>query len=187
MVRGFVAEPLMRIKVAMGRTGYVDCQLHESCATSGAPAILTGPNIMLCRNPLPLPGRLDEKLQAVHALWQGLKRAENDVPFADDLALSALAKLSVRSFLLKVFTAPQRFRFEFVSPGVPGAAAGTFIDEIKPDAELSYLRAQASATVEAAEPTLLRLTEASGRELSRLLLPLWGNGQVDLLLGAVEG
>jgi len=142
---------------------------------------------MLCRNPFSLPDRLDETLQAVHALWQGLKRAENGMPFADDLALSALAKLSGRSFLLKVFTAPERFRFEFASPGLPGAGGGTFIDEIKPDAAFSYLRAQASATVEAGEPTLLLLTETSGRDLSRLLLPLWGNGQVSLLLGAVEG
>ena len=142
---------------------------------------------MLCRNPLPLPDRLDETLQAVHGLWQGLKRGENGMPFADDLALSALAKLSGRSFLLTVFAGPEHFRFEFVGPGLPGAAAGTFIEEIKPDAVFSYLRAQASATVEAGEPTLLRLTETSGRELSRLLLPLWGNGQVNLLLGAVEG
>jgi len=156
-------------------------------ATSGAPAILKVPNIMLCRNPLPLPDRLDQKLQAIHALWQGLKRGENDVPFADDLALSALGKLPARSFLVKVFTLPERFRFEFVSPGLPGAAAGTFVDDIKPDAELSYLRAQACATVEAGEPTWLRLTEASGRDFARLLLPLWGNGQVSLLLGAIEG
>jgi hypothetical protein len=142
---------------------------------------------MLCRNPLPLPHRLDERLQAVQTLWQGLRRAENSMPFADDLAQSALAGLMGKTFLLKAFTAPARFRFEFVSAGLPGVGIGQFVDEIAPQAALSYLQAQASATVEAGEPTFLRLTETSGRDLSRLLLPLWENGQVALLLGAVEG
>jgi hypothetical protein len=142
---------------------------------------------MPCRNPFPLSDRLDDKLQAVHSLWQGLKRAENNMAFADDLVLLALAKPSGKSFLLTVFTVPERFRFEFLGPDLPGAAAGTFVDEITPHAGFSYLRAQASATVEAGEPTLLRLTETSGRDFSRLLLPLWGNGQVSLLLGAIEG
>lgn len=142
---------------------------------------------MLCRNPLPLPVRLDEKLEPLHALWQGLRRAENGMPFADDLAFPALEKLLGKAFLLQVFTGPERFRFEFASAGLPAVSQGSFLDEIAPNSELSYLRAQASATVEAGEPTLLRLTEASGRELSRVLLPLWGNGQVSLLLGAVAG
>jgi len=40
--------------------------------------------------------------------------------------------------------------------------------------------------VEAVEPTLLRLTETSRRNFARLLLPLWGLGQISLLLGAVD-
>ena len=109
------------------------------------------------------------------------------MPFGDDLELPAVSKLPGRPFLLRVFTAPERFRFDFVNEGLQGAAApGTFIDEIAPDMDFGFLRAQSSATVEAAEPTLLGLTEASGRNFSRLLLPLWGQGQISLLLGAVE-
>jgi hypothetical protein len=40
--------------------------------------------------------------------------------------------------------------------------------------------------VDAAGPTLLRLAEASGRNFARLLLPLWGLGQISLRLGAVD-
>ena len=142
---------------------------------------------MLCKNPLPVPGKLAAKLQAVVSLWQGLKRAENGMPFSDDLGHSALSGLSGKSFLLGVFAAPERFRFEFLDAGLQGAAAaGQFIDEIPQDANFSYLRAQASATVEAGEPTWLRLDVASGRSFSRLLLPMWGNGQINMLLGAID-
>jgi hypothetical protein len=140
---------------------------------------------MSCRNPFPLPDRLDAKLQSAVSLWQGLKRAENQMPFSDDLGLSALSNLSGRPFLLSAFVSPERFRFEFLNESLQGAAAtGRFIDEISPDTNFSYLRAQSSATIEAAEPTFLRLTEVSGRSFSRLLLPMWGNGQVNMLLGA---
>ena len=101
------------------------------------------------------------------------------MPFGDDLELPAVSNLPGRPFLLRVFTAPERFRFEFVNEGLQGAATpGTFLDEIALDRDFGFLRAQSSATVEAAEPTLLGLTEASGRNFSRLLLPLWGQGQL---------
>jgi hypothetical protein len=143
-------------------------------------------SIMPYQNPFPLSDRLDLKLQAVVSLWQSLKRAENGMPFSDDLGLSALSNLCGKPFLLRVFALPERFRFEFLKEGLPGVAGG-FIDEISPDTIFSYLRAQGSATVEAAEPTYLRLTEVSGRDFSRVLLPMWGNGQVNMLLGAVGG
>src|SRR3974390_1040000 len=60
---------------------------------------------MLCRNPLSLPDRLDGKLQAALAFWQSLKRAENGMPFGDDLALSALSGLGGRCFVLRAFAA----------------------------------------------------------------------------------
>ena len=109
------------------------------------------------------------------------------MPFSDDLGLPALSKLAGRCFLLSAFAVPERFRFEFVSEGLQGTArVGKFIDEIAPDTHFGFLRAQSSATVEAAEPTLFRLSESSGRDFSRLLLPMWGNGQVNMLLGAVD-
>jgi hypothetical protein len=142
---------------------------------------------MRCRNPFPLPEHLDIRLQPVISLWDSLKRGENGMPFSDDLGVSALSNLSAIPFLLSVFGSPERYRIEFLAKDLRGTAAvGGFIDEVSPDIDFSYLRAQSSATVEAAEPTLLRLTDASGKNFSRLLLPLWGNGQVNMLLGAVD-
>lgn len=109
------------------------------------------------------------------------------MPFSDDLGLPALSRLPGKCFLLSAFAVPERFRFEFVGEGLRRAArVGRFIDEISPDPHFSYLRAQSSATVEAAEPTLFQLSERSGRDFSRLLLPMWGNGQINMLLGAVD-
>jgi hypothetical protein len=36
---------------------------------------------MHCRNPFPLPDRLDAKLEPVVTLWENLKRGENGMPF----------------------------------------------------------------------------------------------------------
>lgn len=142
---------------------------------------------MHCRNPFPLPDLLDAKLQPIVSLWDSLKRGEAGMPFADDLGVPALVKLPGNPFLLGVFAAPERFRLEFLSEGLRGAAgAASFIDEITPNVHFSYLRAQCSATVEAAAPTWLRLTELSGYHFSRVLLPLWGNGQINMLVGALD-
>jgi hypothetical protein len=142
--------------------------------------------VMHCRNPFPLPDRLEAKLLPVVSLWGSLKRGENDMPFGDDLGVPTLASLPGNPFLLSVFASPERYRFEFLSESLRiEAVPESFIDQMSPNANFSYLRAQSSATVEAAEPTLFRLTEPSGRTFSRLLLPLWGNGQVNMLLGAI--
>lgn len=140
---------------------------------------------MSCRNPFSLPDRLDATLQSAVSFWQGLRRVESPIPFSNDLPLSALSNLSGTPFLLSAFASPERFRFEFVNESLRGAAAaGSFIDEISPDNNFCYLRAQSSATIEAAEPTFFHLVEKSGRGFSRVLLPMWGNGQVNMLLGA---
>ena len=142
---------------------------------------------MRCLNPFPLPDRLDPDLQTVVSFWESLRRAENGMPFGDDLKFSDLSRLSAKPFVLSVFTSPERFRFEYLHKDLQGAAmAGRFIDEIPPESDFSYLRAQSSATLEAAEPTFLRLSEASGRSFRRLLLPMWGSGQINTLLGAIH-
>jgi len=142
---------------------------------------------MHCRNPFPLPDRLDASLQPIVSLWEGLKRGENDIPFGDDLGVQTLSKLPGNPFLLSVSASPERCRFEFLGDNLQGAAAlGSFLDEMAPNINFSYLRAQSSATVEAAAPTFLRLTQFSGYSFSRVLLPLWGNGQVNMLLGAID-
>ena len=137
-------------------------------------------------NPFPLPDHLGPDLQAVLSLWQELKRAENEMPFSDDLDLSALSSLSAKPFVLSVFTAPERFRFEYLDKVLQGtASAGRFIDEVPPDTSRRYLRAQSSATVEAAAPTFFCFNEKPGHNVSRLLVPLWGNGEINMLLGAI--
>jgi hypothetical protein len=142
---------------------------------------------MPCQNPFHLPDRLDLNLQGIISLWRRLKRVENGMPFTDDLDLSALSSLPVKPFLLSVSATPERFRFEFLSEGLRTAAVtGSFIDEMSPDNCFCYLRAQGSATIEAAEPTFLRLADVSGQAFSRLLLPMWGNGQINMLLGAID-
>jgi hypothetical protein len=63
------------------------------------------------------------------------------------------------------------------------ALSGKFIDEIDLPAPLRFLRAQASATVEVRAPTYYK--DAGGT--ARLLLPMWGDGSINLLLGAAQG
>jgi hypothetical protein len=141
---------------------------------------------MHCRNPFPLPDRLDTRLQPVVSLWEGLKRGENGMPFADDLGVDSLSKLPGTPFLLSVSDVPERYRFEFLGDNLRGVATpGSFLDEVPSNVNFSYLRAQSSATVEAAAPTFLRLTQRSGYNFSRVLLPLWGDGCVSMLLGAI--
>ena len=142
---------------------------------------------MHCRNPFPLPDRLDARLQPVVALWEGLKRGENGIPFGDDLSVQSLAKLPGNPFLLSVSVSSERCRFEFLSDSLREVAVpGSFLDEISPNVNFAYVRAQSSATLEAAAPTFLHLTQLSGYGFSRVLLPLWGNGQINMLLGAID-
>ena len=143
--------------------------------------------MMHCRNPFPLPDRLDAEFRPVVTFWKNLKRGENGMPFGDDLELSALSKLAGNPFLLTVSPPPERYRLEFTCDNLrTEAVTGSFIDEMPSNVNFGYLRAQSSATVEAAEPTLLRLTQFSGYSFSRVLMPLWGNGQVNMLLGAID-
>jgi len=143
--------------------------------------------MMHCRNPFPLPDRLDAKLQSVVSLWERLKRGENGMPFSDDLGVPDLSNRPGNPFLLSVFVSPERYRFEFLSESLRREAVlERFVDETPPNINFSYLRAQSSATIEAAEPTLFHLTDSSGYRFSRVLLPLWGNGQVNMLLGAFD-
>ena len=61
--------------------------------------------------PFPLPEQLSPTLQRVYAYWDGLKRGGNDVPFWDDVSLSAMPDIGERLFLIDVFANPERFRF----------------------------------------------------------------------------
>ena len=113
------------------------------------------------------------------------------MPFADDVSLAPIEKLSADLMLVDVFYGPPRFRFSKLGENIvrklSNDLAGRFADEIKPTEPLNYFTAQASATIEAGAPTLYSAArkKSGGGGYSRLLLPAWGNGRVDLLLGAV--
>lgn len=140
---------------------------------------------MATDNSFALPETLCPDLQRAFDYWDGLKRADNSMPFWDDLKLSALGDLASRLFLIDVFEKPQRFRMNTIGPDVAvtdGAALrGKFIDEAALTGALEGLRAQASATVVARAPTFDR-----GVGFGRILLPMWGDGRIGMLLGAID-
>lgn len=135
--------------------------------------------------PFTLPDSLDKDLARVCAYWQSLKRADNEMPFWDDVKLSALPDLADRLMLIDAFALPERFRFRTVGQGLAQrygeAVGGKFLDELELRAPFGYLRAQCSATVEARAPT-----HYAGDGYARILLPMWGDGHIGMLLGAVD-
>jgi hypothetical protein len=135
--------------------------------------------------PFALPKALDKNLARVFAYWKGLERADNDMPFWDDVKLSALPDLVDSLLLIDAFVLPERFRFRTVGKGLAQrygeAVGGKFLDELELRAPFGYLRAQCSATVEARAPTY-----HADAGYSRVLLPMWGDGHISMLLGAVD-
>jgi hypothetical protein len=141
--------------------------------------------------PFPLPEKLERDLARVQAYWAGLRRAENSMPFWDDLKLSALADASALVLLIDAFDKPERFRFNHFSDamtqGYGEALKGKFADDVDLRDPFAFLRAQCSATVEARVPTYYRCDAGSTAPgYSRVLLPMWGDGRISMLLGAVE-
>ena len=134
-------------------------------------------------HPFALPASLSSELDRVRQYWDGLKRAGNEVPFWDDVNPSALSEFAGQLMLVDVFEKPQRFRLNTVGQKIRdwygSDIVGKFVDEIEDKGPLAYFIAQASATVEAAEPTY----HHDG--CVRLLLPMWGDGHVSMLLGTV--
>lgn len=146
---------------------------------------------MVLTNPYPLPQQLSRDLSQVFNYWSNLRRAGNSIPFWDDLNLSALPGLTERLFLLDVFEKPERFRFNLVGKVLSERAgespAGHFADSIKPRAPFGFVLSQASATVEACAPTFYQhRPQEAGPGFSRILLPMWGDGHVGMLLGAID-
>jgi len=143
----------------------------------------------------PLPGEIEPDLGRVQAYWVGLKRGANDIPFWDDVKFSLESRLGRDSMLIGVFENPLRFRFDLVGADLIewyGETTGNrFVDEIELHAPFNELISQCRASVEGGVPTYYRQTAAGrgGAEhpggYARLLLPLWGNGRIEMLLGAV--
>src|ERR1041385_222283 len=108
-------------------------------------------------HPFAVPAKLESGLARVSVYWSGLRRADNDMPFGDDLDLPKLRDLEDRLMLIEVFEQPLRFRFNIVGRKFREACgadlAGKFSDEVELKGPLAYFAAQADATVEAREPT----------------------------------
>ena len=143
--------------------------------------------------PFALPDKLPLDLDRVWVYWKSLKRGENKIPFWDDLKLSSLPDLGDRLMLIDVFERPQRFRFNSVGEKIQqnygGDLVGKFADEIDPKNPLEFFTAQASVTIEANVPTFFTNTTTSESRRNvgkaRLLLPMWGNGRIEMMLGVV--
>lgn len=135
--------------------------------------------------PYALPPILEAELDEVRAYWQSLIRGKaSDMPYWDDVKLSALPTLAGRLMLVAAFTRPERFRFEIVGEEISAAyahgLAGRFVDEVDVKPPLDFFRAQASTTVESRAPTYYK-----ANDYARLVLPLWGDGSISMLLGAI--
>jgi hypothetical protein len=142
------------------------------------------------RETFPLPDRLEPELERVRAYWESLKRGENRIPFWDDAKFSMLAQMCRDVMMIKVFQDPARFRFDLAAEDLTqryGAPiAGKFTDEIDLHAPVDGLTDQCRATVKRGAPTWFRHAAADGAGYSRLVLPLWGNGYIEMLIGAAS-
>lgn len=139
---------------------------------------------MAATSPFPLQD-LEPDLEALHAYWASLIRGDNNMPFLDDFAPTALPQLEERLVVLDVYDKPNRFRYSSIVGAELEKRYGAgvrdlFVDAADKRAPFDFLESQAEATVESAEPTYYR---ALG--YSRLLLPMWGDGRIGMLLGAV--
>jgi len=141
---------------------------------------------MKIKTPYGLHGRLSPDLTRVLAYWRGLLRGAATIPFSDDVNLSDLPDLADRLFLVDVFQQPERFRFDVVGQVLDTAGlSGRFLDETELARPFDFLRSQCAAAVEGAEPTFFH-ADGSSPPYSRLLLPMWGDGRISMLLGAID-
>jgi hypothetical protein len=138
------------------------------------------------KHPFAAPARLSPELTRVQAYWQGLRRGSAPMPFWDDAKLTDLPDLADRLFLIDVFGRPERYRFGAMGKalGLEGLG-GRFLDETDLGPPFAFLRSQAAATVECAAPTWFH-DDAEPGSYARLLLPMWGEGRISMLLGAVD-
>lgn len=146
--------------------------------------------VLEMNRPYAAPTRLAPDLARVRAYWKGLLRGGAQMPFWDDAKLTDLPELADRLLLIDVFERPERFRFRDTGDALHSQdLTGRFIDEIELSWPFEFLRSQCSATVESATPTYFRheggKQSPSMGDYSRLLLPMWGEGRIGMLLGAV--
>jgi hypothetical protein len=141
-----------------------------------------------------LPDELGPDLTRIQAYWNGLKRGSNDIPFWDDVKVSLRSRLGRQSMLIDVFESPVRFRFDMTGADLTewyGETIGNaFLDEVERRAPFDELTQQCKATVEGRAPTYYRRAGTGMGDAehpngyARILFPLWGNGRIEMLLGA---
>lgn len=145
--------------------------------------------------PYSVPDKIEPNLTRVLAYWESLKRSTNDMPFWDDVNLSMLPDLSDKLMLIDVFKEPLRLRFNVVGRELTDRYGedvhGRFADKIEIRSPFQYLLSQCSAVIEGGVPTYYQHVseETANRhtsgKYSRILLPMWGDGHIGMLLGAV--
>ena len=145
--------------------------------------------------PYAMPDYLEQELADVLAYWNGLKRRESNIPFWDDVQLTALREYSDTLMMIDVFEKPERFRFGVVGRAIVGRYGSDveshFVDEVARRAPFEYLVSQSSATVQSGAPTFYHHIAMNAHEPDpsksylRMLLPLWGEGHIAMLMGAV--
>jgi hypothetical protein len=136
-----------------------------------------------------VPATVEADLERVRAHWTKLKRGGNEIPFWDDVKLAALPDGGSNAFLIDVFENPRRFRFGLLGSNIAtrysDPISGRFCDEVSPRGPFDQLDAQCAATVAQRAQTYYR--HSGSPPYGRLVLPLWGNGRMDMLLAAVSG
>lgn len=142
------------------------------------------------KRPFAPTGHLTPDLDRVEAYWRGMLRGSAQIPFWDDFKPTDLPDLRGRLFLIGVYPKPSRFRFDLIGADVtqPGQPLeGLFADETPPVTPFEFLISQCHATLEAEAPTLYRHEPDGGRRpYARLILPMWGDGRIGMLLGAID-
>jgi hypothetical protein len=137
--------------------------------------------------PFASPQSLEPALAGVRDYWLGLRRGQADIPFADDVKLSAVSDAGADPILVDVFERPFRFRIAVAGRSIVARYGqpieGLFADEVVPKAPLDFFLSQCSATLEARAPTYYRASATPS--YSRLILPLWGDGHVNGLICAI--
>lgn len=135
------------------------------------------------------PRNLPPRLDRARAHWRSLIRKAAPMPFWDDLTPTDMGNIGDDAFTLEAFDKPERFRFALVGKGLEAGCdrelEGFFLGEGPLPSPFDFLLSQASATVEAGQPTLHRNT--GPKRYDRLLLPMRGDGRTCVLLGVVDG
>jgi len=146
------------------------------------------------KRPYAPPRKLEPNLARVLTYWEKLKRREAEMPFWDDVNVSALPKLLGKLTIIEASDKPVRFRFglgaggEEIKRKYEGDLDGKFLDEMDVRHPLEFLLSQCSATIESGKPTYYRHGSPSRggsrtkQGYSRLALPLWGQGRIGMLL-----